>query len=222
MDPGEVLTTLTSEGVVRETNGNLLTLTSDFAAALHKNEHDLQTFDEEQFADEVGHLLGRGAGVRPLADGTVTAVAELRTLEAYVGSDRPLGERMELLLAADQVNRGVPRGDSVPNAFMPVHGDTLPILLSAYGKAIVYCWRDDCPECDLTQETFNDLYNRAPEDIVLIAVYGPDYVDILRDEYDVVGGPTTLFVVGGTVDARLHGAPHGEAVANEISILQEA
>jgi hypothetical protein len=59
----------------------------------------------------------------------------------------------------------------------------------------------------------------APQ-LALFAAYGPDAAELLQDRYGVQGGPTTLFVVDGEVDARLQGAHYPEAIEHEFEQLK--
>jgi hypothetical protein len=106
--------------------------------------------------------------------------------------------------------------DGAPDGFLSVRGESLPTLLTIFPVAVVYVWREDCPECDLVRDDLEILFSDPPADVSLFSVYGPDCAAFLEAEYDVVGGPTTLFVVDGRVDSRLQGAHFREILQNEI------
>lgn len=111
--------------------------------------------------------------------------------------------------------------DGVPEFFFPVPGDLLGHLVGYYERAIVYVWRDNCPPCETVKSDFEIIFDAPPDDIALLSVYGPDWASLLDREYDVAGGPTTLFMVNGKVDARLVGAHPRKALTTEIEILRE-
>jgi hypothetical protein len=54
-----------------------------------------------------------------------------------------------------------------------------------------------------------------------LAVYGPDAPVLLEERYNVVGAPTTLFVLNGRVDARLQGAHEEYKIESEVQKLRE-
>ena len=87
-------------------------------------------------------------------------------------------------------------------------------------RAVVYVWQEDCEPCDLVRQTLEDLLD-APEDIALFAVYGPDWAELLYEEFDVAGAPTTLFVLDGEVDSRLNGPHYPESYEGELETLRE-
>lgn len=112
--------------------------------------------------------------------------------------------------------------DGAPDPFLPVRGDRLSVLLDATPAAVVYVWRHDCPACDSMRESLEEAYAEPPEDVSLFAVYGPEWSGLLHHDYDVVAGPTTLFVLDGSVDSRIHGACAPEVAESEVGILRES
>lgn len=117
-----------------------------------------------------------------------------------------------------QYRRGVPRSEGSPGPFLAVHGDVLGTLTRLYERSIVYIWREDCEPCDTMRETLETQLS-PDSDVALFAVYGPEYARTLVESFDVVGGPTTLFVREGRVKSRLQGAQHPESVASELRLL---
>lgn len=147
----------------------------------------------------------------------------------FVATCEALAERLD---AADdtivrtapvlqQFRHGMPRAEGAPEAFLPVHGDQLQRFTRLFSRSVVYVWRGDCEPCDAMREAFDELFETLPDDLELFAVYGPDYAPALSDAFDVVGGPTTLFVREGRVESRLQGAHHPETVESEIELLRE-
>lgn len=109
-----------------------------------------------------------------------------------------------------------PPDDGVPEAFVPLQGNRLPLVVRLCERCIVYTWRHDCAPCEQMMNSFEDLLPSPPEDIVCVAVYGPGCAELLHEEFDVVGSPTTLFVRDGEVETRLVGAHHESAIKTEI------
>ncbi len=107
-----------------------------------------------------------------------------------------------------------------PTTFLPVRGDHLSVLLDACRAAVGYTWRHDCPPSEAQRETLDAVFDEPPSDIGLFAVCGPNWTDIPRDEYDVTGGPTTLFGLDGRIDSRRVGAQIPEPVESEVDVLR--
>jgi hypothetical protein len=115
-----------------------------------------------------------------------------------------------------------PRADGAPAAFLPVGGEDLVRLVALAPRCVVFAWRDNCTPCETVREDLDDLFaDERPDDLLLLAVYGPDCPRLLDEAFDVVGAPTTLFTLGGGVDARLVGAATREALSSEVTTLRE-
>jgi len=106
-----------------------------------------------------------------------------------------------------------------PELFFPIRGEKLPTLLSIFPIAVVYIWREESSECATMRRDLNQLFDEPSEDVALFSVYGPDSAAFLEEEYNVIGGPTTLFVANGEVDSRLYGAQFPTVVEREINEL---
>lgn len=115
----------------------------------------------------------------------------------------------------------VAHSDGAPDPFLPVPGDQLDGLLNLYEKAVVYFWREDCPPCDVVREDLEAIFASRSNDLTLFSVYGPAWPVHLQLEYGVVGAPVLLFVLDGTVDARLIGAHEVETIRSEVATLRE-
>lgn len=114
-----------------------------------------------------------------------------------------------------------PRDEGAPEAFVPIHGDRIRTITRLFPRSIVYVWLDNCEPCDALREIFDDLLDGPEDGIELFAVYGPDYAEYLHHEYDVKGGPVTLFMLRDRVDTRYYGEKHERVIENEIEILRE-
>lgn len=106
--------------------------------------------------------------------------------------------------------------EGVPDNAVPVRGEHLRFYLEIYDEAVVYVWRHDCEPCDGVRETLDDILSDEPSDVTLLAVYGPDSAQYLQQEFDIVGGPTTLFVNAGDVDARVQGVRSRQVFETEF------
>lgn len=148
-------------------------------------------------------------------------LADYETVAAFLpGLEH--AKRVGVLNVLGGLRRSRPPDEGAPEAFLPVHGDRLPALVRLQRAAVVYVWREDCDPCDLVREDLEEIFDdRPPEDLMLYAVYGPEWAEELHDAFDVGGAPTTLFVRDGEVDARLLGAHPRTALENEVGILRE-
>lgn len=121
----------------------------------------------------------------------------------------------EIVLFIQQIEEGFPPSTAVPDNFLPIYGDQLPPLVEHIDRVIAYVWRHDCPPCERMRESLENV-DFASQEIVGVGIYGPDHPNILRKEYSVVGGPTTLIFKRSDVDVRLHGAYPEEVIAAEL------
>lgn len=120
-----------------------------------------------------------------------------------------------------QILDQAPRSEGAPNHFLPIHGDNLGLVSSLFERCVAYIWRDNCPTCETVREDFDEIFGGpGPGDLVLVSIYGPDSADYLNDKFDVIGGPTVLFLLNGQVDARLQGAHRRDVLENEIETIQ--
>lgn len=127
---------------------------------------------------------------------------------------------IQLIPVLDQLLRGMPESSGAPDSFIPIHGDLLHLIIPVLQRGIVYAWRYDCDPCDLVKEDFEGYFDTIPSDMTLLAVYGPNWINDLR-EYDVGVAPTILFLRDGRVDTRLVGAFPPKALQKEIEKLRE-
>lgn len=146
-----------------------------------------------------------------------TVVAEYCAVRDRVDDER---EAIAVAAVLDRFSDPSPPTDGSPVPFLPIHGERLPFIVGCYGAVVVYAWREDCPPCDIMKATFEAVFDPAPDDLLLVSVYGPDCPRLLDERFDVVGAPTTLFVRDGAVDSRFVGARDRNAVEREIETFR--
>lgn len=221
MDPEVVLATLLDAGVL-SSSGETLRLSDSFCALADEWQASLDSPDDPALGAELGPLLGEdhaaalveSAGHDTAFLGRVAALAELTEGLSVV-------ELVRTDAVLDQLRSGIPT-EGVPASFLPVRGDRLAVLLDHTPLAVVYVWRHDCPPCEAMEATLETVFPEPPDDIGLFAVYGPDWAELLHDDYDVPAGPATLFMIDGSVDARLYGAKPTDAVETEVDVLRQS
>jgi hypothetical protein len=203
MDSAGLIESLTNAGVLAVADNEMLCR----AALFDKREAELQNAPEE-CADSLNDAIV-SALTRNSLLATYLAVSDLAEL------DEADALRAVLLLA--RLGRVEPPDDGAPEAFTAVDGDLLDLVLLLTERAIVYVWRHECPPCDVMREEFDDIFSTPPLDVALLAVFGPDWPVHLQEQYNVVGGPTALFMIGKRVEVRLQGGQHCSVIENEVS-----
>jgi len=216
---------LIESGVFEPATGDSeLRTTPAFTDAVDEHESTLATSDPEGIRDAVEELTDDPETAAALCRG---AEYDATLLSRYVAiseraSDLAPAQALALAVLVDQLETGLPRSEGSPEAFFPVRGEDLVKLVSSYERCVVYAWRDDCPSCEVVRSDFDDiLEEEQPEDVMFLSVYGPEYSELLEDEYDITVAPTTVFTLSGSVDARLFGKPTPEAIEREIETIRE-
>lgn len=220
MDDPTTVETLLDEGVLTESGG--LTTSETYLAAVDRWRDRLtdtpepgrdvvaSTVDDPAVADRLGAV----SEFDPEFVATYLALDE--TLDVYTAE-----ELVRVAVGVDQLGPDHPPSDGAPDAFLPIRGSDIRTYTTLYERAIVYTWREDCDPCDAIRSDFDEIFADGAEETLLLAVYGPNWSELLHEEYDVDAGPTTLFMRDGAVDARLVGAPYTQVVAKEVEILRE-
>lgn len=225
MNPEARLARLLESGVLEEAGSDeALQLTEAFERAAGRHRARIERTDGEMPSLPDGvDSDGRGWLEQVLADPSEADVELAATYLALVEltDGIPSDELVPVLTALSQLQYALPDLNGVPETFLPVPGTHLKTFLQFYHRAIVYVWREDCDPCDVMRDEFDDMFATPPDDVALFAVYGPDTAEHLREEYDVVGAPTTLFVLDGGVDSRLIGPHYREVIENEVEILRD-
>jgi thiol-disulfide isomerase/thioredoxin len=134
-------------------------------------------------------------------------------LGEYVENSRVTVE--EVLPVVLSVNFPPLNRRGTPDGFLPIQGGFAPPLVDRASAAIVYVWQNDCEPCDqmapLLSELSTDYQSGLP-----ISAHGPSNADLLYEQFDINGAPTTLFVDDGAVTARILGAKNESVVRSEV------
>lgn len=124
------------------------------------------------------------------------------------------GEIIQILTIWDSFHQQQVRSEGCPNGFLPVRVYRIPLIVTVIDSVIAYIWRDDCPPCKQIKETLDTL--KSTNETALIGCYGPDNPNLLFDRYEVRGGPTILFFLDGSIDARLVGEQNPKIIEREF------
>jgi hypothetical protein len=207
-----------ASGVVEET-GDAVRLTEAARNALRQHRDAVEPLTDDEIVERVATVN------RAVADSLATApeldrdvAAEFLALDEFDLDDE---EAVSLLVVLDRFGDDQPAEAGVPAAFTPVHGDRLVVLAALFPRAVVYVWRDDCEPCETVRADLDAVFPEPPEDVALLAAFGPRWATLLDDAYDVVGGPTMLFLRAGRPEARLVGPAPRESLENEVRLLRE-
>jgi len=217
---------LISADVLVSTKDGELTFTEVFQSDLAEQQHIVENQEDELDRTDSEHDV-RDTEFDEICQTHLDIVREhsdfwtlCTVLKGYLPSES--AERIvQVACVLDQIRSGFPPDEGTPEGFFPVHANRLPVLLPFQERAIVYVWRHDCPPCDTMRERLEEALTDRPENIALFSVYGPADAELLYSEYAIEGGPTTLFVVEGQVDARLFGPHYTNVISNEIQTLYE-
>lgn len=198
--------------------------TESFRTAVDRHRRTLADRDADELPAAVTELTADPDVAEAFA---AADVSDLDFLARYValrdrGTDLSAAQALTLTVVIGQFETEIPRADGAPAAFLPVDGEDLVRLVRLHDRCVVYAWREDCPPCETIKADFDDLFGADPPgDLLLLAVYGPDYSRLLDRELDVSAAPTMLFTLDGRVDSRFVGTPSAEGLESEIETLRE-
>jgi len=225
MESGQIVDYLVEVGILDpiETDDEL-DFSDGFESALADQVEDMEAATGEQRQSWIETTIEN-----PNTQATLKAVADrdpvfigISLLLADWAEDLPQDQLIGVAITLFQNRSEAPPDHGAPDYFLPIHGDTLGLVASLFERCIAFIWRDNCPTCETVRGDFDELFEHGPpEDLPLLSVYGPDSAAYLQEDFDVVGGPTVLFLLNGRVDVRLQGA-HGRTVLeNEIETIQQ-
>ena len=219
MDPEPVLERLLDSGVLdgKEELGyteTFLRKKEQWESALSSGEEDVQS--------RVATVVDSA----PMRERIQSVAAHDTSFAAlYLSISELVAESTDVSLVAAAVvldsleNRPGPTSGS-PDGFLPISGHSIRTYTSMYEQAIVFVWREDCPTCELVRGDLEDIFAEGSQDIALLSVYGPSCPELLSKEYDVGGGPTTLFFRDGAIDSRTVGALQPGILEREVEVLR--
>lgn len=200
-------------------DGDDVRLTRPARDAIEEHREALSSLDDAEVAARVADRGGAVADALSGASGPNRDVAaEFLALCEFGLDDEDVAS---LLTVLDHFRSDPPPDDGVPDAFVPVHGDRLEALAPVFPRAIVYVWREECEPCEAVRADLDAVLPEPPTDVVLLSVFGPDWARLLREAYDVVGGPTVLFLRRGRPDARLVGPVATQSLENDVRRFRE-
>lgn len=217
-DPEDVYETLRSEGVFEEDDEELR-LTEEFREARERFRGTVAEYDDDTTADLLAEYVdGTPFEVADVEDPTFADA--LAVEEVCESVDK--GTSVHVALSLDR-SESVSEEEHVPAGFVALSGEEIAPFIGSRPASILYFWREDCEPCAAVREDLSALRHdgTVPEAVGLGAVYGPDNVELLREEYDVGAAPTVLFCSGGTVESRFVGNPGIDAMRREVELLVE-
>lgn len=229
----EIVDRLCETGVFTVDDSNSLQLTESFRRTRTREHTSVSALSEKEITAEIEEFTESTA----IDPGEINRqiIADTKAIEQYCVFDRP----EDHVVAAYALYRLAPTRDEslpnlvnagsktdnagVPDGYIPLVRDEITPMIEGDSISIVYCWREDCPPCDIVKEQFEALLadDAIHEEILLGAVHGRDAADFLSDRYDVTVAPTTLFCSADGIEARIVGSMARDTLASEIAILEE-
>lgn len=210
----QALDFLLDSGVLVET-GDSFELTPAFRRRRQEREEEISSMSSKSVDDE----LAAYDGVIPADRRTRRTLATLRALESM--GEPPDEQTVVVASLSLDLFDDPPATGGVPEGFTPVRGSDIERFLVIHPTAVIYIWREECDPCDEVRRRLEDLLasGKVPAEVGLGAVYGPEWAEMLFEEYSVGGAPTLLFVDDGEVDSRLLGEHDREVIEREIAII---
>lgn len=223
MDATDLIETLENRDVlVTDERGGTVSIGGAYhdAATRVRDKLDAMTRDERHEYIASTHDASVAATLADRYERTPEFVADYVALGEFL-DDRSVRDTIHALVTLDYLKNGEPRVDGAPTGSLPIQGELIEAVVPFFDAAVLYVWRPDCTPCATVKSDLESLSEDGVLDgVTLFAVYGPDNQDVLAEQFEVVGAPTTLFVSEGTVDSRLIGAPPVNALESELEIIK--
>jgi hypothetical protein len=220
MDSKNIVDCLLAGNVLKDT-GDELRITETFRQQVEQLTGDVRerglnpgTESLERLASWWPEALETGFGDHPELQAQFLALAD--ALPELSGDDL-----IRVLFVLDTVKHPPDRTDGSPDAFFPVRGDRFAIFCSFIDHGVAYVWRGDCDPCEVIVEEFGDLPQEIVDEELLVSIYGPGSPEVLYEQFDISGAPTTLFLANGDVDSRLVGAHPVSVIETEIRTARQ-
>jgi len=211
----DLLRKLSQTGVLDTSDEEYFELTENFVDRVENHLGWTEDLNGGRIGSEVDEVVGEELSNATLADigeENHHFAAYLLTLSEHF--DGPVSH-VEMTVFIDHLYRGLPAEEKAPANSIPLHGDWLGTAASVFDGFVTYIWLDNCDSCDQMAENIESVLDEHANELLVFAIYGPEWSERLQAEFEVVGGPTTLFVSEGSVDTRLHGAHPPGAVRTE-------
>lgn len=146
---------------------------------------------------------------------------DILTLQEFL-PERDFEEICVIASSLDWV-REKSRTKGVPAGFTPIRARDIELFLEQFPTSIVYIWQEESEQCNLVKNQLEYLQDEGdvPDELGLGAIYGPENIQYLIDEFNVGLLPTLFFCADGRVDSRLIGYHSPKVVQNEISIIRD-
>jgi hypothetical protein len=196
---------------------------SVFLEAVEERKSELETVNSGEIRQLISSRFEHDNVIETLCE---TAHEDLELAATYI----ELNDRIEVPITMEWIGlypvflyrhtRSEP-ATGIPNSFAPIPVEKMTSISRLFSPMVVYIWRENCDPCDQMRDTFNRIFPEPPADMAVFSVYGPENPTLLREEFDVGGAPTTLFVRETGVDARLTGAHYRRTIEKELSLLRE-
>jgi thiol-disulfide isomerase/thioredoxin len=203
---------LVDGGLLVEGSGEQYALSGGFVEDVEASNDAIRTDDG---GDPFAESSGAETAMRHVVDDDPGLVSKYLAVDRRM-PETSFEETLNAVFVLDQFIDPRPKTAGVPDGFLPIRCEHLEAAVNLYRRAIVYCWREECEPCDVMKEDFETVFDTAPDDVALFAVYGPDCAVSLQRRFDVEGAPTVLFFVDGSVDFRLTGGQYLDTLESEI------
>lgn len=210
MDPENTIDHLITSGIL-ETDGEELYVANHIRDLVEERDPEVEKTEFEflKDLDEIGST-GNGESVDPQFESLVGVIQ--REVD-----DMPEDQlfKSALLLFSYIVKPEKVHG--TPDGFLIARGSWLEVIGTVFPKMMVYVWREDCDPCDTMKSALSEM--DIPDEVLPISIFGPESAQLLREKFDVQGGPTTLFVRENSVMTRLHGVHPPNALEKQVTKL---
>jgi len=211
-------------------DGEAVTTTDEFDALVETYATTVTDANREELRRIVERHVDRSDLIEPLVElglDDPLSVAELCTVADRIAATEgvedegvPLEDWLGLVPVLRLFRTPTPRTEGAPDVFVPVPAPHLPQLTRIHTPSVVYVWLDDCDPCETVRHDLDDIF-AEPQGVMPFAVYGPDHVSFLSEEYEVTAGPALLFVRDGQVQSRIYGAQGPKSIESELSKLRD-
>lgn len=221
MDTEELISLLLDEGVIGDERR--LTPSSQFLDRVDQLSGQFDSIPRDDLESEIGSVTAEDDPTRELAgigQNDVRFVSIYGVLREYL-PQAPAESLMDLAISLYFATGEEVKSDGSPEQFIPIDSRQLELILELFPALILYIWRDDCDPCDTMRQEFDEIFTEQPEDLALFSLYGPESATMLEDRFNVVGGPTTLFIHRAKVFSRLVGAQYQSRIRAEVEALRE-